>query len=264
MRILYLHQHFSTPEGAGGTRSFALAAALAARGHAVTIACGQYAGATTGLDGPFRHGLRQGPVGACRVVEFAIPCGNAQRLPARAAAFLRYAGRATRLALAEPWDLIIASSTPLTVALPALAARRLRGIPFLFEIRDPWPELPRAMRAGPPWLWRGMDRLADAAFKTIGLATPVVKGQQRRHVVASYGPAKGLTGQTRQNGLRTGPFIAGSGRFAAEDFLAGGRVAEASDLDRTFDLEHMDGRHAVLPALQRIPARAVRPVRDGS
>ena len=176
MRILYLHQHFSTPEGAGGTRSFALAAALAARGHAVTIACGQYAGATTGLDGPFRHGLRQGPVAACRVMEFAIPCGNAQRLPARAAAFLRYAGRATRLALAEPWDLIIASSTPLTVALPALAARRLRGIPFLFEIRDPWPELPRAMRAGPPWLWRGMDRLADAACRRAAAVVALSEG----------------------------------------------------------------------------------------
>lgn len=163
LRILYLHQHFSTPEGATGTRSFALARALAARGHAVTLACGQYAGATTGLSGPFRRGRREGRVGPVRVVEFAIPCGNAQGFTARGAAFLRYAARATALALSGPWDVVVASSTPLTVALPALAAHRLRNLPFVFEIRDPWPELPRAMGIGSPPLWAAMDRLADAA-----------------------------------------------------------------------------------------------------
>ena len=52
-RILYLHQHFSTPEGATATRAFAQARALAAAGHRVTLACGGYAGARTGLDGYF-------------------------------------------------------------------------------------------------------------------------------------------------------------------------------------------------------------------
>ena len=99
MRILYLHQHFSTPDGAIGTRSYAMARALAARGHAVTLACGQYAGAVTGLDGPFRRGRREGVVAGFRVVEWAIPCGNAMPLPARARAFLAYAARATALAL---------------------------------------------------------------------------------------------------------------------------------------------------------------------
>ncbi len=163
MRILYLHQHFSTPAGATGTRSHAMARALVARGHAVTLACGQYAGAVTGLAGPFRRGGREGMVDGLRVVEWAIPCGNAMTLAARAGAFLHYAARATTLALGRDWDLVIASSTPLSVALPALAARRLRGIPFVFEIRDPWPELPRAMGVGGPGLWWGLDRLADAA-----------------------------------------------------------------------------------------------------
>jgi glycosyltransferase involved in cell wall biosynthesis len=165
LRILYLHQHFSTPAGATATRSHALALALAARGHAVTLACGQYAGAETGLSQQFRFGRRQGALGPLRLVEYAIPCGNAQPLAARAGAFLRYAGRAAALALGHQWDLVIASSTPLTVALPALLARRLRGTPFLFEMRDPWPELPRAMGVGTPALWWGMDRLADAACR---------------------------------------------------------------------------------------------------
>ncbi len=165
LKVLYLHQHFSTPAGATGTRSFAMARALAARGHAVTVACGGYAGAATGLDGPFRRGRREGRVGAFRVVEFDVPCGNAQGFAARGAAFARYAARASALALSGSWDVAVASSTPLSVALPALAARHGRGTPFVFEIRDPWPELPRAMRVGSPPLWFAMDRLADAACR---------------------------------------------------------------------------------------------------
>ena len=148
MRILYLHQHYSAPGGSTATRSHAMARALAARGHAVTIACGRYAGAVTGLDGPFARGQRAGRVGAFDVVEFDIPCGNAQGLAARTTAFFRFATRAAPLAHAARFDLTIASSTPLTVAVPALLAWRRARRPFLFEIRDPWPELPRAMLRG--------------------------------------------------------------------------------------------------------------------
>ncbi|TCZ56757.1 glycosyltransferase family 4 protein [Roseicella aquatilis] len=188
MRILYLHQHFSTPAGATGTRSHAMARALAARGHAVTLACGRYDGAASGLSGPFRRGRREGAVDGFRVVEYAIACGNAQPLPARARAFLRFAARAAGLALAEPWDLVIASSTPPSVALPALAARRLRGIPFVFEIRDPWPELPRALGVGGPALWWGLDRLADAACR--GAAAVVALSEGMAATARAHGAAE--------------------------------------------------------------------------
>jgi glycosyltransferase involved in cell wall biosynthesis len=180
LRILYLHQHFSTPAGSTGTRSYRMARALAEAGHAVTLACGRYQGAVSGLDGAFRHGWREGPVDGVTVREYAIDCGNAQPLPARAAAFLRFAGAAARLALGQRWDLVIASSTPLTVAIPALLARRLRGTPFLFEIRDPWPELPRALSAAgggvPAPLLALMGRLADAACTRAAAVVALTEG----------------------------------------------------------------------------------------
>ena len=43
MRVLYLHQHFTTPEKGGGTRSYELAKRLVARGHSVCIVCGEFA-----------------------------------------------------------------------------------------------------------------------------------------------------------------------------------------------------------------------------
>ncbi|TCH96862.1 glycosyltransferase WbuB [Roseococcus sp. SYP-B2431] len=176
MRILYLHQHFSTPDGATATRSHAMARALAQRGHAVTLACGQFSGAATGLSGPFRRGRRSGRVSGFELVEFAIPCGNAMSLKARTAAFLRYAARAGWMAARGEWDLVIASSTPLTVALPALAARRLRGTPFLFEIRDPWPELPAALGLRAPGLLAAMERLAGAACRNASAVVALTEG----------------------------------------------------------------------------------------
>jgi glycosyltransferase involved in cell wall biosynthesis len=42
-------------------------------------------------------------------------------------------------------DLIFASSTPLTVSVPGILAARIKGIPFYFEVRDLWPDIPIAM-----------------------------------------------------------------------------------------------------------------------
>lgn len=195
LRILYLHQHYSRPSGSTATRSFVQARALAEAGHAVTLACGRYQGAETGLLAPFRAGRRRGAPDGFEIVEFDIAYSNMLSLTARSAAFLRFAVAAARLALGARWDLIVASSTPLTVALPALLARRLRGTPFLFEIRDPWPELPRALSAAGDGVSAPvlavMERLANAACRgatqivalTEGMAaTAIARGADPRAV----------------------------------------------------------------------------------
>ncbi|MFH5923190.1 glycosyltransferase family 4 protein [Roseomonas xinghualingensis] len=197
MRLLYLHQHYSGPGGATATatRAHAMARALAARGHDVTLACGRYEGAETGLGGPFRAGRREGRGAGFRIVEFDIPCSNAQGLAARSAAFLRYAGRATALAVKGRFDLLLASSTPLTVALPALAAHRLRGLPFVFEIRDPWPELPRALSeahgAGVPApILAVLDRLATAACRDAAAVIGLTEGMAETALARGADPAR--------------------------------------------------------------------------
>lgn len=190
MHILYLHQHFSTPDGSTATRSFAFARALAARGHRVTLATGRYQGAETGLAGPFRGGRREGRVAGFQVVEWDIPYANAMGIAARGIAFLRYAAAAARLALREKPDLVIASSTPLTVALPALCAKALRGIPFLFEIRDPWPELPRAMGVLPAPIAPLMEILANLACRRAAAVVALSEGMAETARVRGADPAR--------------------------------------------------------------------------
>ncbi len=164
-----------------------MARALAQSGHRVTIACGQYQGGEAGIDAPFLGCRREGTVSGFRVVQFAVPYANARGLAGRMLAFLRFAWRAAWLARGEAWDVVIASSTPLTVVLPALIARA----PFIFEIRDPWPELPRAMGGVPrPMLW-AMERLANAACTRAAAVVALSEGMAQ--TARSRGAARVLT-----------------------------------------------------------------------
>lgn len=188
MRLLYVHQHFSTPDGTVGNRSYAFARAAIACGHQVTVLCGGYLGGATGLSGPFRDGMRQGSVDGIEVVEISAPVGNAQSLATRARHFLRFALAAAPRAIRAKADLVYATSTPLTVALPALAAR-LAGTPYVFEVRDLWPELPVAMGVlKNPAAIAALSALEWAAYRgaraVVALSDGMAAGVQRRGIPA--------------------------------------------------------------------------------
>ena len=76
MHVLYIHQHFSTRQGAAGTRSYEMARKLAALGHSVTMICGSYGMAASGLTGAFRRNRREGIVDGIRVIEFDLAYSN--------------------------------------------------------------------------------------------------------------------------------------------------------------------------------------------
>lgn len=145
MKILYFHQHFSTPKGGTGIRSYAMAKALVASGHIVTIVCGSYGVGQTGLDGPYCNGVRRGQVEGIDVLEFELPYSNRLSFARRFALFLQFAFRSGSLALREDYDLLFSTTTPLTAGIPGIFAKWLRHKPFVFEVRDLWPELPKAM-----------------------------------------------------------------------------------------------------------------------
>ncbi|MDQ4049386.1 MAG: glycosyltransferase family 4 protein [Actinomycetota bacterium] len=142
MRILYLHQFFLTREGTGGTRSYEFARHLVAAGHEVVMV-------TAGSG----ESPRERVVDGIRVVEVSGGHGDyvqatAVAYPRRIASFLRFAASATATVLREaPPDVVFATSPPLTMALPALAASRRHRAPLVFEVRDLWPEAPIQMGA---------------------------------------------------------------------------------------------------------------------
>ena len=184
MRVLYFHQHFATPAGSAGTRSYEFARALLAAGHQVTMVCGAHA--QSGLDLPYdaARGWHRGEVDGIEVISLPLPYANRDGVARRTATFLRYAATATRLALTLEADLVFATSTPLTAAWPGLVAQAARGLPFVFEVRDLWPELPRALGLRNPVLLGGMELLETAAYRSadavIGLSPGIVRGIRRK------------------------------------------------------------------------------------
>jgi glycosyltransferase involved in cell wall biosynthesis len=179
--VLYLHQHFTTPKGAGGTRSYEMARRLVQHGHEVTMVCGSYRGGHTGLDGPYIGGRRCGRVDGIDVIELELPYGNTDGFVRRSITFLRFALQTVGIALREPCDLIFATTTPLTVAIPSVVAKWVRRKPFVFEVRDLWPELPRAMGViRNPLILGGMRALEWIGYKTadrhIALAPGIKRG----------------------------------------------------------------------------------------
>lgn len=185
MRILYFHQHFTTRDGSGGTRSLELARALITRGHQVTLVCGQNSRA--GLDLPWdaRAGWHRGVIEGIDVIALPLPYSNRDGIGRRAYVFLRFAWRSVIIAWREKYDLLFATSTPLTAALPGIAAKFLfRRVPFVFEVRDLWPELPRALGMTNPVLLAGMSIIEWLAYRCanacIGLSPGIVTGIQHR------------------------------------------------------------------------------------
>ena len=126
MHVLYFHQHFSTPQGATGTRSYEMAQALIRAGHSVTIVCGSYAQAETGLAGPFQKGRRRGTVDHIDVIEFNLDYGNHMGFVERIKVFSKFALGSIGVALSEPADIVFATTTPLTAGIPGIFARWFR------------------------------------------------------------------------------------------------------------------------------------------
>jgi glycosyltransferase involved in cell wall biosynthesis len=187
MRVLYFHQHFSTPKGSAGIRSYEMARRLVARGHAVTMVCGSYGGGETGLSGEFVNGRRRGMVDGIDIIEMNLAYSNSDGFAKRAMTFLRFAWRSVALAFTESYDVLFATTTPLTAGIPGIFARWLRRKPFVFEVRDLWPELPKAMGVitNPVVLW-AMSVLEWLSYRSatrcIGLSPGIVDGIAKRGV----------------------------------------------------------------------------------
>lgn len=144
MHILYIHQHFTTNQGATGTRSYDYARYLVQRGHLVTVvsgvyALGPFAGQVSGL-------VDVKEVDGIRVVLINVPYANQMRMIGRVMSFVLFALLSVLTCLRQGRvDVVLATSTPLTVGIPALAMKWLRRVPYVFETRDIWPEFAISM-----------------------------------------------------------------------------------------------------------------------
>ncbi len=144
MNILYLHQYFATPEVNAGTRSYEVARRLIANGHEVTfitssaLLSGKYS---------FNRGWNELDIEGIKLHVFHLPYSNKDSFIKRIYKFIQFSLFSTVKSLKLSCDVVFATSTPLTIAIPGLIYSKLKKKPLVFEVRDLWPELPIAVGA---------------------------------------------------------------------------------------------------------------------
>lgn len=141
MKLLYICQHFSFPDRPGGTRAYDLATSFAKNGIDVTII-------TTSNSMKEREEKGRWIYIECNGLKiYAVKCPYAQTMSfkRRILSFVQFLFFATIKALKIKCDLVLATSTPLTVGIPALVKKIASGTPYIFEVRDVWPEVPIKM-----------------------------------------------------------------------------------------------------------------------
>lgn len=136
MKILYIHQYFNTPSMPGSTRSFEFAKKLADRGDKVHMI-------TTNWQG--KSNKKFSVENGINVYWGSIKYSNKMNFLKRLVSFVAFIFYAIRIGYKLDYDTIIATSTPLTVCIPALFLKKIKKTKLIFEVRDVWPQLPIAL-----------------------------------------------------------------------------------------------------------------------
>ena len=135
MKIIYLHQYFKFPNEYGGTRSFDLATGFVNLGNHVEII------ASTS-DKKYKTQNRWMKVNrnGLKIHYIYLPYTNHMSYFMRSIVFFKFFWFGIFKLLSLKADIVIASSTPLTIGIPALIKKFLHKTPYIFEVRDVWPE----------------------------------------------------------------------------------------------------------------------------
>ncbi|MFX0195794.1 MAG: glycosyltransferase family 4 protein [Candidatus Hodarchaeota archaeon] len=190
MHIVYIHQYFATNDGSTGSRSYDVSRHLVKMGHQVTVICGM-----TSMSGlppvsklrPWRIHWIDGIKVICCNVDYS----NYMNVPKRLWAFFGFALLSSVVALIQRRiNIVFATSTPLTVVVPGILVSKVRRKPYVFEVRDLWPEdliaAGRMSEGGIGHLIQSvMERASYAAAERVLL---VSKGFHDRLLERGYSP----------------------------------------------------------------------------
>jgi glycosyltransferase involved in cell wall biosynthesis len=144
MHILYLHQYFATRQGKTGTRSYEFARHLTKKGHRVTMITSGLHNAQFPVEGDNKYAIAE--TDGIKVVSIAAGYndpydGTAMPGWRRMLKFYEFAWLAAKVGMKlDRPDVVFATHTPLTVGLAGIKLSRHFKVPFVFEVRDIWPD----------------------------------------------------------------------------------------------------------------------------
>lgn len=166
MKLLYIHQYFKTPLEPGGTRSYWIAKELVTKGFDVTM--------ISGYTGESNQKVFERCIDGIKVIYIKEDYDQSMTVLRRIRAFFSFMIKATKVAFSQrDIRLVIATSTPLTIGVPALLLKWGKRIPYIFEVRDLWPEVPIQMKA-----------LKNPILKKVAVALEKMIYKNAKHIIA--------------------------------------------------------------------------------
>lgn len=144
MHILYLSQYFPPEVGATQTRAYEMARGLVQAGHRVTVIA-EVPNHPSGIVPPEYRGtwVERSELDGIDVLRVWVKASPVKTFRSRMAFYLTYMADAALVGALKalgPFDVVYATSPPLFVGAAGLALHWLKRAPFVFEVRDLWPE----------------------------------------------------------------------------------------------------------------------------
>jgi colanic acid biosynthesis glycosyl transferase WcaI len=144
MRILYLSQYFPPEAGATQTRAYEMAHNWVKMGHHVTMLT-EFPNHPSGIIPKEYHGkfYERSNLDGIEVLRVWVKASQVKNFLNRILFYLTFmlnAMIAGMFLLRSRYDIIYVSSPPLFVGSSALVLSTIKHIPFVFEVRDLWPE----------------------------------------------------------------------------------------------------------------------------
>jgi glycosyltransferase involved in cell wall biosynthesis len=211
MRILYVSQYFPPEMGAPSARVHEVSREWVRLGHDVTVLTA-FPHHPTGHKKPRDRGVltRRETVDGIDVVRtyvYATPNKGTARRMLSYASFMLSAMTVGRLRVSRP-DVVVATSPQLLCGVAGYALARTLGAPFVFEVRDLWPESILAVEALKDSAFiRALKRLARFLYTHSDQIVTVGEGY-RQGIHRRYGiPVERM--QVVRNGVDAGLFTPG-------------------------------------------------------
>ncbi len=144
MRILYLSQYFPPEVGATQTRAYEMARGLVQAGHQVTMLA-EVPNHPSGIIPPAYRGkwFERSDLDGIDVLRVWVKASPVKSFRSRMAFYLTFMANGALVGALQargPFDVVYATSPPLFVGGAGLALHWLKRTPFVFEVRDLWPE----------------------------------------------------------------------------------------------------------------------------
>jgi glycosyltransferase involved in cell wall biosynthesis len=190
MRILYVSQYFPPEMGAPSARVHELSREWVRTGHDVTVLTA-FPHHPTGIKRPEDRGVwerreRVDGIDVLRTYVYAAPNQGIARRMISYTSFMLSALALGQLRLSRP-DVVIATSPQLLCGVAGYGLARQLGAPFVFEVRDLWPESILAVEAmGENAVVRGLKSLARFLYTRCARIVTVGEGY-RRSITELYG-----------------------------------------------------------------------------